>query len=450
MKYRWDKKYLYWGFTIFTVILMSLCSYYLMFHGINLKRGFFTIIAIFMPVIDGLALAYLLTPIVNKLETKILLPICKKKGWKTNGKNRKRIRALSISITVVLVFIIAYQFFSLIIPEILRSIQSIINQFPIYVNNMNNWLQNIMSNNAELESIVTNLFTTYSKELQSWLDQSLLPQINEVVKTVSISLLGFFKALWNLIIGLILSIYIISSKEMFTGQFKKIVYSMVETKTANQFIDNVRFTHRTFSGFLGGKIVDSIIIGFICFIGTSIMNNPYAILISVIIGVTNIIPFFGPYLGAIPSALLLLMVDPLQCLYFIIFILFLQQFDGNILGPKILGNSTGLSSFWVIVSITVFGGFFGILGMFIGVPTFAVIYAAFRTIVNRNLEKKGLPIQTSLYLNVSEIQEKELLDIIPTEKSSKMNSTLWKIYADRKPKDIPSKEKDNDNDKDKL
>ena len=151
--------------------------------------------------------------------------------------------------------------------------------------------------------------------------------------------------------------------------------SLFQTETANVFISNIRFIHKTFIGFVSGKIVDSIIIGIICYLGTNLMGTPYAVLISVIIGVTNIIPFFGPYMGAIPSAILILMVNPTQCLYFIIFIFVLQQFDGNILGPKILGDSTGLGSFWVIFSITLFGGLFGIIGMVIGVPVFAVFYA---------------------------------------------------------------------------
>ena len=166
--------------------------------------------------------------------------------------------------------------------------------------------------------------------------------------------------------------------------------------TANIVIRNFRFTHKTFIGFLGGKIVDSIIIGILCFIGTSFMHTPYAALVSVIVGVTNIIPFFGPYLGAIPSTILIFIVDPvhpLNCVYFVIFILALQQFDGNILGPKILGNSTGLSGFWVIFAITFFGGLFGVVGMIVGVPIFAVIYAAIKSLTNALLQKKKLPVE---------------------------------------------------------
>ena len=197
------------------------------------------------------------------------------------------------------------------------------------------------------------------------------------------------------------------------GPGKKIVYALFETDAANAIISDVRFTHRTFSGFMVGKVIDSIIIGIICFFGISMMDIPYAILISVIVGITNIIPFFGPYLGAIPSALLILMVNPLQCLYFIIFILVLQQFDGNVLGPKILGNSTGLSSFWVIFSITLFGGLFGILGMIAGVPIFAVIYAGIKAFINQMLLQKKLPTDTSEYLDVGSIEKGESFPMRP-------------------------------------
>ena len=185
-------------------------------------------------------------------------------------------------------------------------------------------------------------------------------------------------------------------------------YAFFEQKSANRLIRSFRFTHNTFIGFIGGKIVDSIIIGCLCFIGTTLLQTPYAALVSVIVGVTNIIPFFGPYLGAIPSAILILVVDPmhpLNCVYFILFILVLQQFDGNFLGTKILGNYTGLTGFWVIFALTVFGGLFGILGMIVGVPIFAVIYAAIKAVVNTFLRKMDLPVETVKYSYLKNIDE---------------------------------------------
>ena len=191
---------------------------------------------------------------------------------------------------------------------------------------------------------------------------------------------------------------------------------------ANIIINNFRYTHRTFIGFLSGKILDSIIIGILCFVGTSILQTPYAVLVSVVIGVTNVIPVFGPYLGAIPSIILIFVVDPmhpLNCLYFAIFILILQQFDGNVLGPKILGDSTGLAGFWVIFSITLFGGFFGVMGMVVGVPVFAVLYAAIKSFINTILLKKNIPCETDAYIDIAAIKNEKMYYYTPDYKLKK-------------------------------
>ena len=369
-----------------------------------------------MPILDGLILAYLLTPVLNAIEKKFILPICKKLNLKTEEKKTgKRIRMLSILVTIIVVSVAVYSFFAMIIPQLIRSIQSIIFQFPIYIDNLTGWIAKLLEDNPKIEAMVMEVFSNYSDQLSHFLNNSFLPKMNELIRSVSISFLSFVMQLWNLIIGFVISIYILGSKELFAGQAKKMTYAFFETDMANALIADVRFTHRTFSGFMVGKVIDSIIIGIICFAGTNLMGTPYAVLISVIVGITNVIPFFGPYLGAIPSALLILMVDPLQCLYFIIFILFLQQFDGNVLGPKILGDSTGLSGFWVIFSITLFGGIFGVLGMIIGVPAFAVFYAAVKSLVNHLLNRKKLPTDTANYLNVGSIEEQEFIPYEPDE-----------------------------------
>ena len=292
-----------------------------------------------------------------------------------------------------------------------------------------------MKNNPDLEQTVNELLAQYSPKLLDYFDTNLLPNINELVKTLSSSVISIFKALWNFVIGFIISIYVMGSKERFAGQAKKIVYALFDRKTGNEVISNFRFIHGTFIGFIGGKIVDSIIIGIFCFVCTSIIGTPYAILVSVIVGVTNVIPFFGPWIGGIPSALLVLMVDPLQALYFIILILFIQQFDGNILGPKILGDSTGLSGFWVIFSITIFGGLFGVLGMVVGVPIFAVFYAGVKAVVNRMLSKKDLPTDLQPYMTVGEIDEKKTFtEYVPVRKKKKKEESSSHEVSDPKGK----------------
>ena len=274
--------------------------------------------------------------------------------------------------------------------------------------------------------------------MEQWFTD-ILPNTVELIKTVSLSVINVFGFLWDFVIGFIISIYVLASKEKFAGQAKKISYAIFEQDTANNVIKNFRFTHQTFIGFLGGKIMDSIIIGLLCFIGTTIMGTPYAALVSVIIGVTNIIPFFGPFLGGVPCAFLVFVVDPLHplnCVYFILFVIILQQFDGNILGPKILGNSTGLTGFWVIFSITFFGGLFGVLGMIIGVPIFAVIYAAIRSAINTLLKKKKLPTDGKQYEEVDYVDEegnfhkKEISENIKNSSNKKRETVKTSVTSE--------------------
>lgn len=405
MKFKFDKKYLYWGLTAFLALVGAILFYYILFHRSNFMGGIDKFITIAMPIIDGFVLAYLFTPILNMIERKAIRPLCAKTGLSMTPKVNRRIRAASILATLAIVLLVVYELFALILPEVVRSVQSIIFQFPIYVNNLSNWALLLLKDNPDLEATVDALINQYSTKVLEYVNTNLLPHINEVLKTVSLSVIGVFKALWNLVIGFIISVYLLGSKEKFAGQAKKIVYAMFDRKAGNELVSNFRFIHSTFIGFIGGKIVDSIIIGIICFVCTSIIGTPYSILVSVIIGVTNVIPFFGPWIGGIPSALLVLMVDPRQALYFGILIIFIQQFDGNILGPKILGDSTGLSGFWVIFSITIFGGLFGVLGMIVGVPIFAVFYAGVKSLVNRYLRRKNLPTDLGPYMTVGQIEE---------------------------------------------
>lgn len=420
MKLKYNKKYLYWGITAFLVIACSILFYYVLFHRSSFTGGIGKIIQISMPIIDGFVLAYLITPILNKIEKCIIKPLYLKANIPMTPKSKRRMRAMSILLTIVLILVVLYEFFGLIIPEVVRSIQSIIFQMPMYINNLTNWALGLIKDNPDLEAAVNQLINQYSAKILDYVNTNLLPHINGLIKTLSLSVLGIFKALWNFVIGFILSIYILGSKEKFAGQAKKIAYALFDRKAGNEIISNFRFIHSTFIGFIGGKIVDSIIIGIICFVCTSIIGTPYAILISVIIGVTNVIPFFGPWIGGIPSALLVLMVDPMQALYFAILILVIQQFDGNILGPKILGDSTGLSGFWVIFAITIFSGLFDVLGMVVGVPIFAVIYAGVKSVVDRLLRKKDLPTEIQPYMTVGQIDESKVFtEYIPPVKEKK-------------------------------
>ena len=291
---------------------------------------------------------------------------------------------------------------------ILDNIISIINDSPRYVQNIRHWLESILKDNPEWQDIVFDYLNRYSPKVETFLNTEVLPQVKAILQSLTTGVFGTLVFIKNLLIGLIISVYLMAGKEEFVTQSKMLVYALFDTERANTIIRGFRFTHKTFGGFINGKIIDSVIIGILCYIGTSLIGTPYKLLVSVIVGVTNVIPFFGPYLGAIPSAFIILMVNPMHCLYFLIFILILQQFDGNILGPKILGDSTGLSSFMVIVAILLFGGLMGIPGMIIGVPLWAVMVAGVRHFRNHELRKKSMPTDEKAYENIRYIDPRTL------------------------------------------
>lgn len=402
MKFGIDKKTLGIGIVALSVIILGVSFIYLLFNGSLFFTAFRKILDVSMPVFYGFIMAYLLSSIVNFIEEKCLLPLLKHFKVNITSKLMSRMRLFSIVITLILTFLFIYAFLLIVVPEIYKSIQSIVTLFPTYINNLVHFTEKILVSYPEIEHYFTNIMNEYSSDVYEWVS-SLLPSMNAFIKSLSQSVISFILTLWDLVLGLIVAIYMLASKERFIGQSKKILFSIFKRERANNVLKDIRFIDRTFGGFISGKILDSLIIGILCFICLQFIGTPYSLLISFIVGITNVIPFFGPFIGAIPSAFLVLMVDPLECLYFLIFILLLQQFDGNYLGPKILGDSTGLSSFWVLFSITIFGGLFGFAGMIIGVPTVAVIYELIKRYMSRQLTKKGYPLDTVPYINVKEI-----------------------------------------------
>lgn len=430
MKFHLDKKYIYWGITGFLVLAAAILFYYLIFHTDKMINIVKSVSSVCAPIIYGMIMAYLLTPICSFFERKLLYPLYKAFHLDTEKqKTRRRIRTLAILLTMFLTIYVLYILFSIVLKEVVASIQSIVLQSSIYVNNLERLLRNLLSSNKNIEEIATSLINTYSGELNDWLNNSVLPKANVIIKEVSLSVLGVAKVLWNLIIGMIISIYVLASKETFTGQAKKIVYALFNEDSANGIVSDFRYANKTFGSYISGKIIDSIIIGLLCYVFMRILKLPYDILVSVIVGVTNVIPFFGPFLGGIPSALLILMVDPISGLKFIVLILLLQQFDGNILGPKILGDSTGLSSFWVVFSITLFGAYFGIIGMAIGVPIFALIYAWIKRKLNSRLKKKGLATSTREYMYLDRIENNEMIQLTEEKRKNARKSDSSTLFT---------------------
>lgn len=400
------KDFLYWGATAFCVIAASISFGYILLRFEQVKAFAATLFTILMPVVYGAVLAYLLAPVYNwcvGLTDKVLGAVV------VHEKQRLGIgRFIGTIVSLVVLFIVVAGLISMLLPQLLDSIQSVIDTLPENVNNLILWGRKVLDDNPDIMDQVV----FYMDELIEWaksLGKNVLaPNIDKIISGVSNSMFNLVIWLKNTLIGVIVMIYLLNMKDELSTIAKKCMYGILPVEWANAFIKEVRFTHKVFGGFILGKLLDSLIIGIICFFSMKLMKLPYVLLISVIIGVTNIIPFFGPFIGAVPSALLILLVDPLQCIYFLVFILLLQQFDGNILGPKILGESTGVSSFWVLFSILLFGGLFGFVGMIIGVPTFAVIYRLISDGVRTALRKKALPEETFWYEGPCYVDEETL------------------------------------------
>lgn len=297
---------------------------------------------------------------------------------------------LSVILAVILMFVIIGLLLVAVIPELITSISELVRQLPHAVDQFEKWMDSLQFPASEetVDSIQSTL-DAITKYVQNYLQTSILPQLKNVMTSMTSGFAGFIGVLKNFILGTIISIYLLGSWEKFSFQIKMITYALLPRNIADWIKKEVRLTDEKFSGFIYGKLIDSFIIGVLCFIFVSLTKMPYAMLISIIVGVTNIIPFFGPYLGAIPSAILILTVSPAKCIIFIIFVIILQQVDGNVIGPHILGDRLGLSAFWILFSILFFGAIWGVGGMLVGAPLFAVLYDLARDFILENLHKKN-------------------------------------------------------------
>ncbi|NCC00103.1 MAG: AI-2E family transporter [Clostridia bacterium] len=313
-------------------------------------------------------------------------------------KTKKLVRNISIGGAMVFAVAVLFVLGYMIVPQLVRSIALIIARFPSYTRQIGEWFGHLQSE-SKFSQDIQSLVNQGLDYLQTWMKNDLYPQIRVGINTFTMSVMNVFGFFYNLLVGAIISIYVLMSAETFTGQAKKITYALFKPDTANSMVDVARHCNQIFGGFISGKLIDSAIIGLVCFVVLSLIDMPYALLVSVIVGVTNIIPFFGPYIGAVPSVILISLTDLRQGIIFLVFIVILQQIDGNILGPKILGNSTGLSPFWVVFAILLGGGVFGFPGMLLGVPVFAVIYYLIKSFIEYTLYKKHMPLETKPYIS---------------------------------------------------
>lgn len=349
------KNYIYWGTTALAVIALSVAFGFFLSRFELVSGALGKIASILMPIIYGAVLAYLMLPIYNKTRAYTTLKLSK--AIKDQSIVDRLAKAAGTLVSLVVLVAIVAGLFRMIIPEIYNSIIRLQESIGEYINNLTMWMNKMFEDNQDFEKFVMPYYEQGVSEFQKWLTEKLVPNMSMIIGQLSTGLLSVVTVVKNILIGVIVMVYFLNIKDTLAAQSKKIVYSILKLKDANRLVSEVRFAHGIFGGFITGKLLDSLIIGIMCFFALQFMDMPYVLLISVIIGVTNVIPFFGPFIGAVPSAFLILMISPMKCLYFLIFILILQQFDGNILGPKILGDSTGLPSFWVLFSILLFGGF---------------------------------------------------------------------------------------------
>ncbi|MCZ0688652.1 AI-2E family transporter [[Ruminococcus] gnavus] len=381
---------------IFVVIAACIVFYFALLRMTNISEVFGKIYQVLKPIIYGLVIAYLLNPIVKLVDT-YFEPWIKRKFPRI--KNAGGIsRGAGILLAIVVMFALIVALCNMMIPELYRSIRDMILTVPSQLNRFIGKMTEVMSTDqSTIGQMAEAVLKEASDALQTWMRTDLLNQVNVLMSNLTVGVINIVKELCYVLIGVIVSVYVLFSKEKFASQCKKLVYAIMRPSRANMVLHLTIKSNEIFGGFIIGKIIDSAIIGVLCFVGLSILDMPYTMLVSVIVGVTNVIPFFGPYIGAIPSAVLILLSDPKMGIYFIVFVFLLQQLDGNIIGPKILGDSTGLSAFWVVFSILFGGGMFGFVGMILGVPTFAVIYYIVKMLVNHQLENHTLPTDTGAY-----------------------------------------------------
>ena len=389
MKDPYKRRYLYLMLSIFGAISLSILVFFLLYRFQGVGDVFHQLKDILAPFIYGGIVAYLLRPMCNFYEDMLCryLP----------GKMKKTGKPLSIALSLATGIFAVYMVIIMIAPELYHSIISLWNTLPEKVNAFLEWAGITFGENAYISEML-HLFdssaSTLYKDLETWVSDTIAPYISSIVSGVGYSVTKILRFLYDLLIGLIVACYLLASRKQFARQSVLIVRSVLKPRWADLFLSEVAFIDRMFGGFIDGKILDSAIIGLLCYVGCAVFRFPNALLVSAIVGITNVIPFFGPFIGGIPATLLIMIEDPIKGLWFGLFVLALQQLDGNVIGPAILGDRTGLSSFWVLFAIILCGGLWGIAGMVICVPMFAVIYDTVKKLVRRGLHTKG---QTELW-----------------------------------------------------
>lgn len=392
-------QYVKQGIMFFAVGVALILAYYVVNNFSVVAGGLARINDILMPFYIGLVMAYLLCPIYNGT-TRIIYRLNKGRFKKPiNDLRLARVIATFISITVLIVAVGGV--IMMILPDLWESIFGLVMGLPDTMKSFIQWLRGILESNPEAMTFLEGKLDGLADAVLVWAQEKMVPGAEAVINNVSIGVIGTVGVIFDLFVALIICVYVLNSKEKFIAQAKKLVLAVFKPEMADEIFELGALSNETFGGFINGKIIDSIIMGILCFAAMSLLGLPLPMLVSVVVGVTNIIPFFGPFIGAIPSGIILLIIEPVAALKFVIMILVLQQIDGNIIGPKILGKTTKLASFWVMFAIIVSGGLFGFVGMILGVPVFAIIYTYASRAINRKLETREMETDTLLYEDFS-------------------------------------------------
>ena len=385
------KPYLYGMLAGFGAISLSILFFFLIYRFQGFGDAISKLTGILMPFIYGAVIAYLLKPVCNCVEDFLRRLLPEKMGTAAN--------MLAVTISLLFGILVVYALIMMIVPQLITSVTTLYYTARNNLNDFVDWAshQEIIASNQKLLDFIETSYDNLQDTLDNLVRTKLVPSMQSLLSGAALGVMSFVTFLKNIVIGLIVSVYLLASRKKFGQQGKLILYSLVKPRWADLIMEEVRYADRMFGGFINGKILDSAIIGVLCYIACLIFKFPSALLVSVIIGVTNVIPFFGPFIGAIPATLLILIQNPIKALWFVLFVLVLQQVDGNIIGPKILGNTTGLSSFWVLFAILLFGGLWGFVGMIIGVPLFAVIYDVIKKLVFHGLNRNDESGMVNLY-----------------------------------------------------
>jgi predicted PurR-regulated permease PerM len=400
--FKWDKKYLYWGVTAFCVVVCSIAFFWVLNKWSGVSRIVGTILSALSPFIYGILIAYLLNKIVNIFEKHIFLKLTPKLFPKKPRTARKAARIFSILLTIIVALGVVIGLLVIVLPQIYHSVVELITQSQKYFDIAVTWIEEYLNGDA-LEPVAITWLNEAVDYIVNWLETVVLPQLSTVLTSITGGVVNIISGVVDFFIGLIISIYLLYNKETFCAQAKKLVISLLRPKAAATVIREMKFVNETFGDYIVGTLIDALIVGVLNYIFMLITGMPYAALISIIVGLTNLIPVFGPFIGAVPSALLILLESPMQCLVFIIFTLILQQLDGHVLKPRIHSSKTGLSGFWIMFAIIFFGRLFGLVGMILGVPVITILYSILRRLNNSRLERKLLPTDTRFYKAVDHI-----------------------------------------------